>query len=221
VPSSEGFEYQGDDPQGMPGGLSLPPWEQREVYGVLNALYLTIKGVLIAPGRFFHRMPTGAGLAQPLIFAVVIGTAASFISWMWTLTGSSLQALVQGDAAQAVRAPVVGFITFLASPLLVAVILTLQAALVHGMLMLVGGNRLGFEATFRVCAYSEAASVLVLLPFCGSGVGTIWSLVVSIIGLHRIHETEPWRAVVAVLAPTLLCLAATGGAVMLALAGVR
>ena len=40
-------------------------------------------------------------------------------------------------------------------------------------LMLVGGNKLGFEATFRVAAYGEAASILALVPFCGGVIGVL------------------------------------------------
>ena len=202
-------EYRDDfGPAEAPEGLALPPWEQRETYGFLNGFYLTVKGVLLAPGRFFHRMPTHLGLAQPLLFAVVVGVLAAFVTWMWTLAGSSLQALLRNDVSEALRAPFVSFGLFLFSPVIVAVGVFIKAGLFHLMLMLTGGNRLGFEATFRVAAYGQAGSILALVPFCGSAVGALWILVVSIIGLYSIHETEPWKAIVAVLAPMVLCLAA-------------
>ena len=225
MPSNEGFSdggYHDDGYGGGPGatdGLTLPPWEQRETYGVLNGLYLTVKGVLLAPGEFFHRMPTRLGLAQPLLFAVVLGVVGAFFSWMWTLTGSSLQVLVQENFEEAVRAPIYSFLAFLFSPVAVAVGVAIKAAVLHLALMLLGGNRLGFEATFRVAAYGEATSILALLPFCGSVIGVVWALVVTVVGLYSIHETDPWRAVLAVLAPMLLCLAATGSAVSLLMVG--
>ncbi|MBE0565043.1 MAG: YIP1 family protein [Krumholzibacteria bacterium] len=212
---------QDDFGPGSPEELSLPPWEQRETYGFLNGLYLSIKGVLLAPGQFFRRMPTRLGLAQPLFFAVVLGVAAAFFSWMWTLTGSSMQVLLQENLKEAVRAPIYSFFGFLFSPVLVAIGVALKAGIIHLALMVVGGNRLGFEATFRVAAYGEATSILALLPFCGSVIGTLWAVVVTVIGLYSIHATEPWKAVVAVLAPTLLCLAATGGALSLLLIGLN
>ena len=57
-----------DDPR----GLRPPPWEERERYGLLNALVLTIRLVLLSPGRIFGSMPVGLGLRQPLLFAVVL-----------------------------------------------------------------------------------------------------------------------------------------------------
>ena len=219
MPSND--EFRDDFGPEAREGLSLPPWEQRENYGVLNGLYLTIKGVMIAPGPFFHRMPTRQGLLQPLLFALVVGVAASFCSWMWTLTGSSLQALVQESFEEAVKAPIYSFLAFLFSPLTVAVVVMLKAGVIHLVLMMAGGNRLGFEATFRVAAYGEATSILALLPFCGSVIGALWALVVTIIGVYSIHETEPWKAVLAVLAPMLLCLGATGGALSLLILGLN
>jgi|GEM_PF-1349195 len=201
--------------------LQLPPWEQRETYGWLNGTYLTIKGVLLSPGRFFHRMPSRMGLTQPLLFAVALGVVASFFSWMWALSGSSLQVLVDEDFGHAIHGALYGFLAFLFSPVTVALMVTIKAALIHGVLMLVGGNRLGFEASFRVAAYGEATAILALFPFCGSVVGGFWGLAVTIIGLYSIHETEPWKAVAAVLAPMILCLGATGSAVSLLMLGLR
>jgi len=200
-------------------GLQLPPWEQREAFGLLNGLYLTIKNIMLAPGEFFHRMPSQLGMAQPLLFAVIIGVLASFFSWMWTLTGGSLQALLEDNFEAAGRGAAISFVLFLFSPVTVAILVAFKAAIIHGVLMLVGGNRLGFEATFRVSAYSEATAVLALVPFCGGMVAVLWSLAVTIIGLYSIHETEPWKAIVAVLAPMLLCLATTGGALALLVLG--
>lgn len=205
--SSNRFDGAFDDGLGPTGteGLLLPPWERRERFGFLNGLYLTVKDVLLTPRQFFHRMPSQVGLLQPLFFAVLVGVVASFFAWMWSLTGSSLQMFMAEDFGQIAKGPVVAFFFFLLSPLTVAAGVFVKAGLLHVVLMLVGGNRLGFEATFRVAAYGEAAGILALVPACGSAIGLIWSVVITIVGLYSIHETDPWRAAVAVIAPTLLC----------------
>ena len=200
-------------------GLALPPWERRERFGFLNGLYLTVKDVLFSPGRFFKQMPSAVGLTQPLLFAILIGAVATFVSWMWTLTGSSLQMLLQESMEEVVKGPLYSFLTFLFSPMIITVVLFIQAGLTHLTLVLIGGNRLGFEATFRVSAYAEAASLLIIMPVCGAWIAVIWNLVTMVIGLYSIHETEPWKAVVAVLAPMLLCLSSIGGGLVLLLVG--
>ena len=215
VNGPEGFNQDFDGGLGSSTSeLLLPPWERRDRFGFLNGLYLTIKDVLLAPGQFFQRMPSQVGLTQPLLFAVTLGVAATFFGWMWSLAGSSLQLLVSEDLGQAIRGPWLSFVLFLFSPLLVSFGVFVKAGLIHFVLLLLGGNKLGFEATFRVSAYSEAASILALVPFCGSVLGMIWGLVVVIIGLYSIHETEPWKAVAAVLLPMVLLLSAISGSVV-------
>jgi hypothetical protein len=194
-----------------PEGLVLPPWEDRRRYGALNGFYLTVKDVLLIPGRFFGRMPTRIGLVQPLLFAVIMGVIAAFFHWMWTLAGSSLQILVKDNLAEVLRGPLVSAVLFVLSPVTAAVSLVVAAGLLHLGLIICGGNRLGFEATFRVAAYAEAASILSILPFCGVVLGTLYGLAVTVVGLHRVHDIDPWRALLALLLPLVLCLASCGG----------
>jgi hypothetical protein len=223
-PEQNGPDYGEDFNQAYGGateGLQLPPWERRERFGFLNALYLTCKDVLLAPGQFFHKMPSQVGLAQPLFFAILLGLVATFLQWMWALMGSSLQIFVSEDIGEVMGAPIYSFFNFLFSPVLVAVGVFFQAALTHLMLMLLGGNRLGFEATFRVAAYSEATAILLFVPFCGAFVALIWSLVVMVVGLYSIHETEPWKAVLSIILPTIICLATIGGSVVALVAGLN
>ncbi len=216
-----GFDAGTDQGFGTAGveGLLLPPWERRERYGFLNGLYLTIKDILLAPRIFFHRMPTRIGLAQPLYFALVLGVVAAFFGWMWSLAGSSLQMLVAEDLEEVVKGPLYSFLAFLFSPVTVAILVFLKAGLIHLMLMLVGGNKLGFEATFRVAAYGEAAGIMALLPFCGNVLGVLWSLFITIVGLYSIHETDPWRAVLAVIAPMAMCLSLISVSAILVMIG--
>lgn len=204
---------------GGPEGLTLCAWERRAEYGVLNALYLTTRDVLTGPQRFFRKMPTHVGLVQPLIYAVILGVIASFMAWLWSLAGSSLQTLAGATVGSLFSGPVWTFVSLLTSPLTVAVLVFAHAALMHVTLMLLGGNRLGFEATFRVAAYGQAAAVLGMLPFCGGMLAIILELAINVMGLYSIHGTDPWRAAIAVLAPALLCASSLGAIIMLTLLG--
>jgi hypothetical protein len=196
--------------------LRLPPWEERQRYGLLNALYLTIKDVLFSPGQFFRRMPTRLGLVQPLLFGVVLTFGAAFFDFMWSLTGGSLQRLVDlGGVSDFLRLPVVLGGIWVLSPLVAVVQIVVRAAVFHVGLMLFGGSRMGFEATFRVVAYSRAASIVSLLPFCGYLAGFIWEIAITIVGLARVHGVEEWRPLVAVLLPVILMLMSCGGIVAL------
>ncbi len=211
--------FAGGAATGGSEGLTLCAWERRTEYGLLNALYLTTRDVLTGPQRFFQRMPSRVGLLQPLLYAVAIGVIASFMAWLWSLAGTSLQTLAGAAVGKMFSGPLWSFASFIASPLTVAILVFVHAALMHGMLMLLGGNQLGFEATFRVAAYGQAASLLVVLPFCGGLLGIILELAIDVMGLYSIHGTDPWRAAVAVLVPALVCASSLGAVIVLTLLG--
>jgi hypothetical protein len=218
-----GRQPKGHPVNTLPGpdlrGLRPPPWEERERYGSLNALVLTIRLVLLSPGRMFGQMPVGLGLVQPLLFAVALALIGALFDWMWSLTvGENLRAILPANLDRLLGGRYVTAAHFLLSPVVVVLLVFLRAAVFHGMLLLVGGNRLGFEATFRVVAYTRATRLLSILPICGVALGMIWELAVTIIGLARIHGCAEWKAIVAVLAPALLALL-IGGAFGVFLAG--
>lgn len=200
-----------------PEALQLCAWERREQYGFLNALYVTTREVLLGPQKFFRRMPTRVGLTQPLLYALILGVTAAFLGWIWSLAGSSLQALVSRNLGHSFSGPLWYFLGFVGSPVSVVVAVFVRAALMHLMLRLLGGNQLGFEATFRVAAYGQAAGIVMLVPFCGGIVALLWELAIDIVGLYSIHGTDPWRAMVAVLAPALICVSSIGAILAVAL----
>mgnify|MGYP001076578920 CR=1 FL=1 len=204
-------------PATPPPGAQPPPWEDRSRYGFINAVYLTTREVLLAPGLFFARPISQPGLWQPLLFAMVIGAVSAFFDWMWMLAGSSLRVLVGQDIARLMRAQFLSGMAFLLSPVLVFAGVFLRAAVVHVCLLIVDAARGGFAATFRVVAYSEAVWILAVLPFCGNLFAVVWGTIVAIVGVRELHRCESWRAVVGVLLPLLICLSSCGGLTMLAI----
>ena len=82
--------------------------------------------------------------------------------------------------------------------------------------MIVGGAKQPFETTLRVLSYGNgSAHLLNIVPFVAGS--SRWSQRSSseASGLARAHETETWRAVVAVLLPMIVC---CGGAIFIVVA---
>ncbi|MEZ4387538.1 MAG: YIP1 family protein [Candidatus Krumholzibacteriia bacterium] len=188
-------------------GLRPPPWEERDRYGFINALVLTIRLVLLEPGRPFRGMPLGLGVLQPVLFAAVLAVIGAVFDWMWSLALGSAPALLGPRLGNLLRSPWFGAGQFLLSPVLVVAMVFVRAGLIHLVLRVVGGARFGFEATLRVVAYSRATRLLSIIPFCGGVLGLIWELAVTIIGIARMHGCAEWKAIVAVAIPVLLGLA--------------
>jgi uncharacterized membrane protein YjjP (DUF1212 family) len=78
--------------------------------------------------------------------------------------------------------------------------------MLHFFLIVLGGAKKRFEATFRVVCYSGGATaILHLLPACGAWIGFVWALIAAIIGLSVVQGIGKGRAAAAVLLPFISC----------------
>ncbi len=192
------------------GGRYKTPWEDRGTNGFFNGLFKTVRDVLFSPSDFFKKMPVTGGLTDPLLFAMIIGTVGLLFLSVWDLLlHDSMQSFMTPEMRNAAGR---GMSSGVASPLgtammpfLLIIWLFVASGLLNLFLMIVGGARAGFEATFRVVSYSVSPFLFMVIPFCGMLFTTIWVLTLAIIGLRDAHETTGGKATVAVLLPFLFC----------------
>jgi hypothetical protein len=186
----------------------------------------TTRQVLVEPVRFFRAMPVAGGLASPLLYAVVVGwlglaVAAFYQALFHAVVGSSLGVLGDRPEIAALLGWAESWAGFVAQVVFggvfVVIGLFVAAAILHLMLLLLGGARRDFEATFRVVSFGHATSLLLLLPFCGQVIAAVWSLVLMVIGLAEAHRIGHGKAAAAVLLPlALLCCCCAGLAFLFA-----
>jgi hypothetical protein len=202
------------------------PWEARERIGFLTAFVETTRQVLLAPTDFFKAMPVSGGLGSPFLYGVLVGylglaVQAVYDAILKTLVGPRLSPFTADPRFEQLAGFFEGgvgfFGTLIAGPFLLALALFVVAGLTHLFLMLLGGARRGFEATFRVVAYSSATAVFSILPFCGGLIGLVWRAVVAILGLAEAHGIGRGTAAGAVLLPVLLFCCCCGLAVAIAI----
>lgn len=192
-----------------------PPWERQRS---LSALLDTLKGVLIEPGETFRYASRTAGLGPALLFGLILGLAGSWISIFWQyflgaafgggLGSSQLASELPPELADLLNfgGPMMLLIGLAMAPVLLLIGMFLWSAVVHLMLLLLGGASHGYEATFRTIAYCSGATALFqAVPFCGSWIGGIWSLVAQILCLKEMHNISGGKATAAVLLPLVLC----------------
>ncbi len=174
------------------------PWEDMERLGFFQAFLTMLREVLFSPAQFYRRMPTSGGLINPLIFALILGVFGGVLGLTW----QQVFMLRLGRFQEIAPTHLVGIT--IALPLIVLVSLYICSAIVHLCLTVVGGNRRGFEATFRVIAYSAATEIFSLIPFIGSLIAFIYKLAIAIIGLRESHGTGTGRVVLAVFLPFII-----------------
>jgi hypothetical protein len=202
--------WEGGSTPPPPGGGT--PWDRRGQIGFLPALFETTKEVLATPTEFFRRMPVTGGIGGPLLYALILGYFGVVVSAIYDTVFST----VMGDFASWGRRgelerflPLLeggGSLLFrlLLGPFMILFFLFLASGIYHLVLLVLGGAQRGFEATFRVVSFSQATSVLMIVPMCGAIVALVYYVVVAIIGLSEAHGTSRGTAAAAVLLPILL-----------------
>lgn len=186
-------------------------WETNRPF--FERLIETWKLIMLQPADFFRKMPVGGGMTRPLVYGVILGSFAVIMGQIWSLCGElflagMLRTMERREGLEFLGSPIsiaFSLALIVLSPLLTVIVLFIGAAILHVCLMLVGGAKRGFEATMRVYCYTTSPLVLGAVPVIGSLVGTVWSLVLDIIGLAEAHGITRWRAAIAVLLPIVLC----------------
>lgn len=174
------------------------PWESGE--GFIWAFLRTTREALFSPTLFFRKVAAGEGYWPPLIYALIAGIigAAGSMLWQWLIFS---RLFPRGMLAQYFSYSLLLAILCAAIPFMVAFFILVASVVLHLCLMIVGGNKKGFQATFRVVSYSWGGSLFGIIPFIGSTIGWIYALILAIFGVREVHGISTGRAVVAVLLP--------------------
>ena len=190
---------------------SGPPWEFRGERGVLAALLETIRLFLLEPTSAFMAMKRAGGLGAPLFYYVILGSLAGMAVLLyhavWQSVGTSAPSGSDALLASWLSSPVIIGASIVLLPIYVIFEAFFSALLTHGALLLVGGARRPFQATFRVVSYAGGSSyVLQLLPLIGVLAAMASNLVLKVIGLAVVHEISRTRAAIAVILQALIFL---------------
>ncbi len=222
-------------PGGAGGGWQTPPaagrgtpWERRGEIGTATALVETTQAVLLRPSEFYREMPVVGGLVAPLAYGLVLGYIGVVSRAIYDLVFSSvLGSAVSGLSVDPQLQPflklleggggVLGFVMALVLGIpMMALGMFLMSGVLHLFLMMLGGASRGFEATFRVVAYSQATALLNVIPVCGSLLAGLYALVLLVIGLKEAQQISASKALMAVLLPIVLVCCCCGGVLALA-----
>ena len=187
------------------------PWEDPARASGFERFVETVKLLATRPSDAFAGMPTTGGIGSPLLYAIIVGWIGIAIAVIWNMLfqGMWIPFMDLGDEA-AVAAVFTGAWALgmvLLAPILVIIGVFIGAAILHLMLMIVGGANSGFEATVRVVCYAQTAQLAGIIPFCGGLVSAVWAIILYVFGLAKAHRTTQGKALVAVLLPVVLCCA--------------
>ena len=200
-------------PSAPPAPAPGLPWE--EPNAGLGSILPTAGQIIRSPFQAFSRMSLTVDLVRPIAYFVAFTLFATLFNQIWNLAFHDvLVRILQRIAGPQFEsfAPMLQrpgmmqvLFGFVIAPLIMIVLLFVWTALVHAVLLMVGGAKGGFAATLRAICYAETAQVATVIPILGGLIAFFWRLILQMIGLSEAHRTDAWRAAVAVLAPLFLC----------------
>lgn len=176
-------------------------------------LWNTWKESMSHPTRFFNQMPTNAGIGKPLVYYLILEFIGVVFGAIWLSMYTALH--IPFFEFRTEQIPFLRDIPLyqilgawvIISPLFIIIMAFIMSGIYHLCLMMLGGNKKGFEATFRSWVYSLAStSLLGIIPFCGVYVAGIWGIVLTIIGFRETHRISTGKAVLAYFIPFITCL---------------
>ena len=178
------------------------PWENRSEIGLWQGIYQTLKAVLFSPEKLFSTLTYRGGIKEPLAFGLLVSCLGAMIGFFWEflILSGGLLSLAEPLFGQ-LTAALVFLSVIVIIPVFVTLVMFIYSGILHLLLRILRAGQNGFEASFRVVSYSQAAQVWSLIPFFGGLIAGIWQIIVQIIGLRKMHDTSYLRVIIAFLIP--------------------
>jgi hypothetical protein len=207
-------------PPSEPEEEKYVPWEGRQRLGFFAALWKTWAESVFNPDRFFSKLPYKGGLGSPILYALIVAWLSVIVNSLYQIAFSSviynfwLNVLQKyTDQSNPIfNSEFFRGITLLSffqsifiAPIGILILLFFISGIYHLLCMIFGWAKRDFEATVRTVSYSFGPLIFAILPFCGSTIGWIWGLVLSIIGLKHMQQISGGKATFVVLLPLILC----------------
>jgi hypothetical protein len=200
APYQEMAKFYQEKPGKIPSEGKEIPWESGE--GFLGAFFNTAKTVLFSPARFFRQNGAEEGYGSPLLYGLIVGIIGlgGSMVWQWFFFANLFEFKISPALPYSLQ--LIGFT--LALPLMVLLSIFLGSVVTHFCLIVVGGNKMGFQQTLRAVSYSYTGQLFGMIPVIGSTIGSIYTVILTIIGVKEGHGISTGRAIFAVLLPFIL-----------------
>jgi len=175
------------------------PWEDERL-GFFDRYFQTLFRTFVDPWKLYAAMPVSGGYRKPMVFLLIstviasLGAIVMMVPQMMMMPGFSFGA--HQEAARFYEVYMVAqLVYYLLCIPLVFIMLFVFTPISHGVLMLVGGAKNGFEATLRTQAYCTGLwGIVVLLPCIGALIAFVWGPIVETVALKKAQQTGYWQA---------------------------
>lgn len=162
-----------------------------------------IKYIFSNPRFFFDNIRTEPGIKNSLIMYSIVGLFMTSISFLYSFLSDNFGAGILGTMSDIFGLP---FIALGIAFFIIGIIVTfVYAGMIHIVVFAFKG-RGKYSDTYNVYAYSSVPSlILSVIPVVGT-LTYIYSFVLTIIGISRIHNISTGKSILACIWPILLLL---------------
>ncbi|NLI16760.1 MAG: hypothetical protein GX409_10800 [candidate division Zixibacteria bacterium] len=192
------------------------PWEDKKSLGFLGALFETWKESCFNPQKFFEKMSVKGGIGNPLLYALIIGFIGTifqvtysqifnqmfdFAKWLPSMSSSFDYDFVEFNQRIQSYSNIISLFIF---PFAATAGFFIWSGIIHLLLSIFGWEKHDYEASFRIVTYSEGPAFFRIIPIIGDIIAPIWQIVLTIIGISKVHKTSIGNAILVVILPTLI-----------------
>ena len=198
----------GREPSGASDGATGPEFDLSDP---ANSFLAVVQAIVRTPVAFFGRMPLRGDYLNPLAFSLICFETFALAGGLVGFVGDLID-------------PNVGFIGTLGSfflfvllmPVVGVMLVFFSAAIYHLVVYLLARpTASGFEATFRILAYTTivmvplaAVALVVWIPLAGpvlniavSFAAVVYALFLTVVGVRETHETTTGKAILVAVVP--------------------
>ncbi|MGQ0504919.1 MAG: YIP1 family protein [Myxococcaceae bacterium] len=210
------------EPQPPTPAVSVPargptPWERRGELGLVSGFWQTFRDSLFQPHLFWPSLDPKGNLIDALLYGWLNTVLYSGPGLLFGYVSLKLQLPTMSKSFNDLNSPaarqVLDWVQDHAGLFMVVMMLAsltlyplgqiITAGLLHLFCLITGCAKNGFNATFRVVAYTQGTRLLEWIPCLGSIVA-LYQLWLIALGLSKSQDSTIGRAVAAVLLPVAL-----------------
>lgn len=190
-------------PRGAGAAARPPSWE-REDASFPEDLLSAWKESLFAPAEFFGSLGPGRGLWRALLYFLIFSLLGASFSLVWNLSMGPVgpEGVLRSWGLGRTQFAALGF---LMAPFAALFGLLVSTVVLHVMAVMLVPDHQRMGETARVLCYAQSGPQLFqAVPWLGSLVALVWSVVLVVVGLREVHRTSTLRAAAIVLLPVFL-----------------
>jgi len=214
-PESNNTGQSQSPPQEQPP-IYYVPWEDKKNLGFLGPLFETFKESCFNPSQFFEKLPVKGGIGNPLLYALIMGFIGmifqvtysqmfsqmfDFTKWLPPMSRSFDYDFVELNRRIQSYSNVFSLFIF---PFAATAGFFIWSGIVHLLLTMFGWKKHDYESSFRIVTYSEGPAFFRIIPFVGDIVAPVWQLVLTVIGISKVHKVSIGKAILVVILPAVL-----------------